>query len=145
MVHCRFHISVHPRPAGASLGEPINLHGKTVRPLHVRMDELGRGFPLGFEEATRRLQSLPRMFIEPDGSFVWVSAQSEVPWQVDGVLWDRDGKLLMFDLRGEAEASILAQLLGALGLEPATVAVQLVQEGVFVEYDEFVRYTETLP
>ena len=42
-----------------------------------------------------RTEALPRMFFEPDGSFVWVAAaDAETPWQIDGLLSDRAGRLI---------------------------------------------------
>ena len=41
-------------------------------PLDVPQAALATCFRVSFEEAERRLAQLPRMFIEPDGSFVWV-------------------------------------------------------------------------
>lgn len=79
------------------------------------------------------------MYCEPDGSFVWVSPAGEPPWQVDGVLYDRGGRLLFVDLKGNCPSTEFDRLLGACGWPAAPVLFQLVRQAVFVEETEFRR------
>jgi len=44
------------------------------------------------------LAQLPRLYFEPDGSLVW----SGQDWQIDGMLYDRDGVVQYADLKGYA-------------------------------------------
>src|SRR5215210_2293586 len=95
----QFHVSVHARPAEATPGTSIVLGGQTYPTLEVpRATIAGTMMACTFEEAAARLAKLPRMFIEPDGAFVWVSPQGETPWQVDGNIYDRAGALAFVDL-----------------------------------------------
>jgi hypothetical protein len=80
------------------------------------------------------------MFLEPDGSFVWVSAAKETPWQLDGVLYDRNERLLYVDLKGACTAPAFDRLLGALGWPETPVMFQLAREAVFLDETEFRRY-----
>ena len=88
-----------------------------------------------------RCPLLPRMFIEPDGSFVWVSTDAVQPtWQVDGSLYDRNGRLLYTELKGTCSRDPFQSLLGALGAVPSSseLVVQLVRYAVILETEEFV-------
>ena len=64
-----------------------------------------------FEEAQSRLSSLPRLYFEPDGSFVW--ALDEGRQQVFGMLYDAAGKIQYVELQGRCELSTWRQLVQA--------------------------------
>jgi hypothetical protein len=78
-------------------------------------------FGLTFEHASAALAALPGMFLEPDGSFVWRSTDSADPWQLDGELYDRDGRLALVELRGAAPAAAWLEIARSLGDEPLRV------------------------
>jgi hypothetical protein len=84
-------------------------------------------FPLSFETACRRLQELPRLFIEPDGSFVWRGPQ----WQLDGLLVDRAEHVLYVELKGCCPEDALRDLLSCLREPETALTFQLPQEGRF--------------
>lgn len=95
-------------------------------------------FERTFEQVSAALGELPRMFIEPDGSFVWVSAGEPI-WQIDGVLYDGAGRLWYMELKGQCPEQELDRLLSALGWPATPVTVQLVREGELLSDDEFRR------
>lgn len=82
--------------------------------------------PVSFEAASEALGRLPRMFVEPDGAWVWAGDD----WQLDGVLVDRGGRLLHVDVKGRCPAAEFDRLLGCLGWPAAALAFELVREGV---------------
>ncbi len=88
-----------------------------------------------FEQVAEELQKLPRMFLEPDGSFVWVGQENR--WQIDGNLFDRDGKLVYVELKGKAGSEALRQIAECLGWPRQALVVQLVREARFVAMNEF--------
>ncbi len=111
-----------------------------VSTLAIAREELqSTTFACTFEQATGRLAALERMYCEPDGSFVWVSSQQETPWQVDGNLYDRDGRLLFVDLKGSCPPDAFERLLQALGWPQTAVMFQLTREALFVDEGEFRR------
>jgi hypothetical protein len=113
---------------------------------HVTIQGAGEQAPLavGFEVARERLEVLPRMFIEPDGSFVWTGMTKEdEAWQVDGNLIDRGDVLAYVELKGGCPSERLDALLRALSWPEAKVVFQLVRTGVVVEEGEFRRVAET--
>ncbi len=73
-----------------------------------------------------QLADLPRMFIEPDGSFVWVGQDEAENWQLDGVIYDRhdrvihvqcpDGRMIhhRYDAVGRRAETLAEQVDGAV-------------------------------
>lgn len=140
MSHHSFHVSLHARPPEAAPGPVVELRQLKLRTLDVPRTALAFPFELSFETAETALAQLPRMYCEPDGSFVWVSSTAEPSWQLDGNLYDRQERLLFVDLKGNCPADVLDQLLTALGWPATPVMFQLVREAVFLDEDEFRRY-----
>jgi hypothetical protein len=96
---------------------------------------------MSFEVAAERLAALPRMFLEPDGSFVWVA--DETPGkrcQVDGALCDGRNRLQHIELKGSCTPLAWDQFLLALnGTSGVELLVQITRAAVFVEATEFRR------
>ena len=97
-----------------------------------------------FDAALERLTALPRMFIEPDGSFVWRgSDEDRAEWQVDGELIDRGDVLAFVELKGCCPADRLDELLTALGWPEQPLVFQLPRRGVVLDEAEFRRLAAT--
>ena len=65
---------------------------------HVNI--FARPYACTWEEAAAALDRLPRMIFELDGSFVVSGGVSPTRWQVDGHLFDFDGRLHRVELHG---------------------------------------------
>jgi hypothetical protein len=77
------------------------LDGLDLQTLDVPSSLQSTPLPVTFELAAERLEAFPRMHLEPDGSFVWVSASNAaVAWQVDGNLYDRGDRLNHVEIKG---------------------------------------------
>lgn len=94
----------------------------------------------GFDDAFTRLGALERMFAEPDGSFVWTSPREGLAWQVDGNAFERDGRVLLVDLKGACPESDFDHLLAAFGWPAQPLMVQLVRPAVFLDEATFRRH-----
>jgi hypothetical protein len=139
-----FEVRVQPRPAEARDGERIQLRGAAHRTLVARPEVLAAvAFPVTFEQAEAALTALPRLFIEPDGSFVWVADDAQRSWQVDGQLYDRDGRLLYVELKGRCPAEAFDRLLCTVGWPTVPLTFQLVREAVYLDEASFRRYAAT--
>jgi hypothetical protein len=102
------------------------------------------GLSVTFDEALAALARLERLFIEPDGSFVWTGATAEgEAWQVDGNLIDRGECLAYVELKGVCPEAQIDLLLSALGWPTAGLAFQLQKRGVILEEAEFRRLART--
>jgi hypothetical protein len=140
-----FHVTVHAKGGGVTPGPVVELTGQagvklTVTTLAMSAEELAQPFDISFEEAAERLARLERMFVEPDGSFVWVSSADEPRWQVDGNLFDRNGRLLLVDLKGTCDERQFDALLTALGWPETPLVFELVREAMFVDEATFRQY-----
>lgn len=136
-----FEARIQARPAEATEGECLELRGAAYRPLVIHPAMLAAAvFPVSFEQAEAALATLPRLFIEPDGSFVWVANDTQRSWQIDGNLYDRDGRLLYVEVKGSCSAAAFDQLLRALGWPDVPLAFQLVREAVYLDEASFRRY-----
>jgi hypothetical protein len=131
----RFDIHVHPAPATRNASESIVLEGVEY-PTLVYSAVHQRPF-VAFEEALGALERLPRMFVEPDGSFVWVGEANGERWQVDGNLFDGGYSLAYVALKGNCPPEAFDRLLGCFGWPATEVVVQLARAGVFVDEGSF--------
>ena len=116
MLSIDFHVNIHAQPAAG--GPSPTLFART------------------FEQVSESLAALPRMFVEPDGAFVWV-ASSGPAWQLDGVLYDGAGQLWYVELKGRCPQSEFDQLLSALGWPQTPVVFQLVRDAVLLDEQAF--------
>lgn len=95
----------------------------------------GQTLPLAitFEEAAAALEGLPRLYFEPDGSFLWVSEAPDVPWQIDGQLQDRGECLDHVVIKGTCAPMAFAQLLNILRPTSQRLTFQLIGQSDFVD------------
>ena len=139
----RFHVAIHAAPETAVVRQQCDLAGRPASTLTLRPEQLTRSIPVSFEAALAALERLPRMFIEPDGSFVWVAERDEPAWQLDGVLFDRAGELVYVELKGNCPAARFDEFLTTLGWPHVAFVFQLAREAVFMDEVEFRRWTES--
>ena len=136
-----FFVTILARPSGATVGSEIELAGRKFQTVTVSHDDLAAtSFACDFETACQRLAALERMFVEADGAFVWVSPQGAEPWQIDGNLFDRDGKLRFVDLKGTCPSDEFDRFLTALGWPDVKLMFQLTREAVLLDEEEFRRH-----
>jgi hypothetical protein len=64
----------------------------------------GKQLPKSFEELAEQLGKMPGMYFEMDGSFVWVDHGSTPPGQMDGMVYDRNGRLEYIEIKGVCNA-----------------------------------------
>ena len=138
----RFNITIHARPAEAGVGPEIDFGGLVLRTLTIPQEALSHSFGISFEDSIERLGGLGGLFCEPDGSFFWGSPHDGPRWQLDGSLFDRNGRLLFVDLKGTCPAAEFDLLLSALGWPETSLTFQLVREAVFLAESEFRRWAE---
>ncbi len=87
---------------------------------------------------------VPRLFIEPDGSFVWAgAAENGESWQVDGNLIDQGAALAYVELNGRCPEARLDELLAVLGWPDEKLAFQLPRRGVFLTEEVFRQMAAT--
>ncbi len=106
-------------------------------------------FDISFEQALADLELLPRMFAELDGSFVWGGqvdtehAQMEaLRWQIDGMLYDRNGHVIRVELKGNAPRHFWKQVLTVFGWPKQPLIAHHVDQQRFVQLTDFLSYAE---
>jgi hypothetical protein len=134
-----FHIALHALVDRELAESESELDGKPVRVLELPATALTHPLPISFEDAVERLSALPRMFVEPDGSFVWVSNSADSAWQLDGVLFDRGGSLQYVELHGTCSKESFESLTGIFGNNEMRFVIQLMQQAIFLCEAEFCR------
>ena len=95
---------------------------------------------VGFDDAIDRLSAIERLYAEPDGSIVWTSPREGLRWQVDGNLFERDGRVLLVDLKGTCPPAEFDRLLAVFDWPGQGVMMELVQAGVFLDEATFRRH-----
>ena len=84
------------------------------------------------------------MYAEPDGSFVWTSSRSgdagAAWWQVDGNACEKDGRVLLVDLKGSCPPADFDRLLAAFGWPAQPMMMLLVRSAVFLGEEAFRRH-----
>ena len=118
MLSINFHVSIYRRASEVEPASAMALFDRT------------------FEEVVDSLSSLPRMFIEPDGAFVWVGS-AESAWQLDGTLYDGPGRLWYVELKGRSPLDDFNRLLSTLGWPETPLVFQLVREAVLLDEAQF--------
>jgi len=135
-----FEAVLHRRPPDAAASERYTDEWGAWPTLAVSREALSEPLALGFDEAVERLARLPRMFVEPDGAFVWTSAAADRAWQVDGNLFERAGRVLLVDLKGVCPAADFDRLLLAFGWPDQALMIGLVRAAVFLDEATFRRH-----
>ncbi len=85
-------------------------------------------FETDFESTLARLEMLPRMFVELDGSFVW-KPNGERSWQIDGMIYDANQRVQYVDLKGHAPAAMWESLFEKLAGGSSTSQWHVVSAG----------------
>ena len=97
--------------------------------LRFHVNVFGNPFDCTWEEAAERLQALPRMIFEPDGSWIWSGGVGATRWQIDGHLFDFDGRLHRVELHGDSPEESFNQLLGCFRLAGAADVIRASSRG----------------
>ena len=94
-------------------------------------------FACTWEQAAERLQRLPRMIFEPDGSWIHSGGAGPDRWQVDGHLFDFAGRLHRVELHGCCPEESLDKLLRCFGWPEQEVVFEQVRAGVRLTEAQF--------
>lgn len=136
-----FEITLHGLPAESAPGPTFTDASGTWPTLAVSNPALAVSMTAGFDDALAGLAELERMYAEPDGSFVWTSSRSSDAgaawWQVDGNACEKDGRVLLVDLKGSCPPAEFDRLLAAFGWPAQPMMMLLVRSAVFLGEEAF--------
>ncbi len=94
-------------------------------------------FTSAWEDVAAKLEILPRMIFEPDGSWVWSGETDGAQWHVNGHLFDFSGTLHRVELRGWCPVDQFDRLLTCFGWPAVTLQFEMVREGLQLFESEF--------
>ena len=134
-----FECSLHAPPDSDApvSGEPLTDSSGQWPTLLIAQDQLSTPLLIGFDDVLNQLGNLPRLYAEPDGSFVWTSPQENTRWQVNGNLYERNDRVLFVEIKGSCPASEFDQLLACFLSDEKACVVQLTRPAVFVTVEVF--------
>ena len=134
-----FECSLHALPDSEVLASGATLTDSCGQwpTLLIAQDQLITPLPIGFDDVLDQLNTFPRLYAEPDGSFVWTSPQENIRWQVNGNLYERNDRVLFVELKGSCPASEFDQLLACFLQDEKACVVQLTRPAVFVTPEIF--------
>lgn len=110
---------------------------------HVNV--FGQPYTCTWEQAAEALQALPRMIFELDGSWIWSGGVGAERWQIDGHLYDFEGRLYRVELHGECPPESLDQLLACFGWPQTPLSFEMVREGTKVDEASFRKMAKAAP
>lgn len=144
----RTHSDSHAPSGLGNSSDPTRWAGRAVELPRFAETRAFKPFTVTFEQAAAELENLPGLYLEPDGSFLWVGemaapAGGEHPpaelrrWQLDGQFHEAAGRVLQVELKGDCPAASFERLLAALGALEHPVLAELVQEARYVDAREW--------
>ncbi len=142
----QFHVNLFARDDDLHLSHAVDLRGLSLAALRRRDGEppvFTDYLPLTFEQAIAALAQLPRMDAEPDGFFVVAGDHEGQRWQVDGHLFDFDGRLHRVELHGACPSETFDALLGCIGWPQTPLAFELVREGIALDERGFRSWAQS--
>lgn len=132
-----FEISIHPRPPSARAASAHADRLGAWPTLAIPRDAAAMPMAVAGDDCLAAVATLDRAFVEPDGSFVWRGEQGGRGWQVDGTIHERNGHVLLAELKGDCPEPEFDRLLTAFGWPREAIAVQLLREGVWLDEKTF--------
>ncbi len=132
------HLHLYSRPVDLKACGSRELCGRSITTLACQ-GLANSQFEVSFEQTVALLGRLERMFVELDGAFVWSGNSASRIWQMDGMLYDRDGHLNRIELKGHCPKSAWQELLSAFGWPQQSMVVHLIEHQCFVELPEFLE------
>jgi len=132
-----FHATIHAKPKVVTPGPCAVIGGRQVGTLRMPTEGLVAPFEVTFEAVSAAIEKFPGLFTEPDGAFVWRSPPGAEDWKLDGVLYDRNDRMLYVELKGTCSGAVLERFLTTLGWPAQQVVIQMAREGLLLEFAEF--------
>lgn len=137
-----FHTIVRPLGDTRLVGtEPSQWRDETIATWRVDSQSpalASQSFTLPYEAYAEKLSGIPRLFLEPDGSFVWVLSE-DASRRISGQITDDGQRVLYLELRGRCLWDDLLAVLGPLDTDASGLdfAFQLLPEAFLVKEETF--------
>ena len=109
-----------------------------VRPAAGEAGTVATGFSKSYETVAESLAEIPRLYIEPDGSFVWVSSE-DVARKINGQVTDDGSQVMFVEFRGRALQKDIDPILSTLRDPVTDLQVQLLPGGEIIDESAFIE------
>ncbi|MCA9167505.1 MAG: hypothetical protein KDB23_07540 [Planctomycetales bacterium] len=129
-----WHITIHAHPGKEVPQSSTAVRQRELLRLELPSEWLTLPMSLSFDTVLARLEQLPRLYIEPDGSFIWIGPQGPDQWKFDGQLHDSTGGLMTIELKVSGTDPELDAILGCLDWPEKAYVFQLVREGIYLDH-----------
>ena len=131
-----FHIIIRPRgplarPAGTAVWAE-----RQIAALRSPPEANACSFAVSYEEVAEPLTAIPRLYLEPDGSFCWVSPD-DVTQRLDGQITDDGRRVMCVQVQGRCTWSGFEPILRVLGWPGQAVMYQLLPSATLVDDASF--------
>lgn len=139
MPRYHWHVVAMPGQSDTQIGESVSWQDNMLPTIQAEADkkQFDGNFAVTFDEFITAAENIPNFFVELDGSFVWRSL--EPPWQIDGVVFDRDEYVSQIELKGNSPREPVAHLLKMVGWPEQPTVFEMIQLGVFVDATTFLE------
>lgn len=127
----RIDASIHGRPSDAAPGPPAILGGRSWPTWQVPPG-VDLQLRVSFDDLCAALEPLERLFLEPDGSWVWVGGDPAA-WQLDGQIHDGGPSVAYVEVKGTCPPPAWDRLLAACGSPPGQLLFQPRGCGIFLD------------
>ena len=137
------HVMIQAWPQGSLETDSTTVSGSARTGLPIEPADLTDCLPVSFDDVLEQLQQWPRMFAEPDGSWVWVGEHASNHWQLDGQLHDGPTGLLAMEVKGQAPVACWEALLRTLEWPDRPLLFQFLREGFYLDEQRFWAHLQT--
>lgn len=101
-------------------------------------------FGCSFEQWMHKMLQRPGVYAEGDGSWSWTAQEKNergAPvWRMEGMIYDRDGKVFYVDVQGQCTADAWRDMVEALQARDERLSICLAELGVWVSASGFEQW-----
>jgi hypothetical protein len=132
-----WHLSVYPRPSGRHDTKSIEINGIQIDSLCLKTSDFVDTFPCTFEEVFQALDSFDGLHIELDGAFAFRNVDQDRPWQIDGLVFEKDNRVWHLQLKGFCDRHSFEKIMSVCHWPKTDFIVQSITTGTVVASDQF--------
>ena len=131
------HAVIHALGETGFAWDTTDVDGRSIKIIDLPATAFQQPLATSFDDALEALAALPRLFIEPDGSFIWLGEEGPQQWKLDGQLNDSPYGLMTIELKisGAAPWPGVETVLRILKWPSCPIAFELVRKGVYVDVE----------
>lgn len=132
-----FHVQLYCAAVAASAHEGSNLDYGGASLTRALPPPRTGFFGCSFEAWMQQMLARSGVYAEGDGSWSWTSTdkneRNAPAWRMEGMIYDRDGRLFYVDVQGQCTLAAWQDLVGALDIPPqSSLAICVAELGAWI-------------